>query len=104
MGNGRWLPSCSILGVKIINATIVTVHTESKQLLLLFSLSLSSQYDDLGLLPIPPKLRVHSATTLGRQDINSGDKIILSPQVLMPCEQQELSYPIVSEHSVYVCA
>ena len=39
MGNGRWLPSCSKLGVEIINATIVTVHTESKQLLLLLSLS-----------------------------------------------------------------
>ena len=59
-------------------------------------LSFSPQYDDLAMLPIPSKLCVHSASTLGRQDINSGDKIILSPQVLMSCEQQELSYPIVS--------
>ena len=52
------------------------------------------------MLPIPAKLCVHSASTLGRQDINSGDKIILSPQVLMSCEQQELSYPIVSVESL----
>ena len=62
----------------------------------LFSLFHPYQYDDLGMLPIPEKLCVHSASTIGRQDINSGDKIILSPQVLMSCEQQELSYPIVS--------
>ena len=50
---------------------------------------------------IPSRIRVHSGSGIGRSDINSGDKIILPPQILMACEQQELSYPIVS--SVLFC-
>ena len=56
---------------------------------------LSLQFDDLMLVPIPAKIRVHSGVAIGRSDINSGDKIILSPHILMSCEQQELSYPMV---------
>ena len=46
--------------------------------------------------PIPPSIRVFPGATIGRADINSGDKIILPPHILIACEQQELSYPMVS--------
>ena len=52
--------------------------------------------DDFSTIEIPSRLKVYPASTLGRGDMNSGDKIILSPHVLLACEQQELSYPIVS--------
>ena len=83
-----------------LSSPLTLILSLSLPLSLLPSPSLPLQYDDLAMLPIPAKLCVHSASTLGRQDINSGDKIILSPQVLMSCEQQELSYPIVSMESL----
>lgn len=44
---------------------------------------------------IPPKILVYPASMIGRSDIDSGDKMILSPDILMACEQKELSYPMV---------
>ena len=58
-------------------------------------LPLCTQYGDVGSVSLPPKLKVFSAASADRSDINSGDKLILSPQILMACEQQDLSYPIV---------
>ena len=58
-------------------------------------LPLRTQYGDVGSVSLPPKLKVFSAASADRSDINSGDKLILSPQILMACEQQDLSYPIV---------
>jgi len=52
------------------------------------------EYGIPGSVSLPPKLKVFSATSVDRSDINSGDKVILSPQILVACEQQELSYPI----------
>ena len=43
----------------------------------------------------PSKLAVCFAASGGRKDIDSGDKIILSPQILIACEQKQLSYPMV---------
>ena len=83
-----------------LSLSLIPSHSHSLSLTPSLPLSFPFQYDDLAMLPIPTKLCVHSASTLGRQDINSGDKIILSPQVLMSCEQQELSYPIVSMESL----
>lgn len=49
-----------------------------------------------GELSLPDALSVYSANSVGRQDLNCGDKIILSPFILMACEQKEMEYPMVS--------
>ena len=72
----------------------VRVHVRSCVTLFLL-LPLCTQYGDIGSVSLPPKLKVFSAASADRSDINSGDKIILSPQILVACEQQDLSYPIV---------
>ena len=46
---------------------------------------------------LPTEVKVHSANSTHRGDINSGDKIILSPAVLVACEQNQLSYPVVRD-------
>ncbi len=51
--------------------------------------------DHLSAVELPSSLTVFSASSGGRKDIDSGDKIILSPQILIACEQMELSYPMV---------
>ncbi|XP_019850911.1 PREDICTED: uncharacterized protein LOC100636770 isoform X1 [Amphimedon queenslandica] len=43
---------------------------------------------------IPSKILVYPASMISRSDIDSGDKMILSPDILMACEQKELSYPM----------
>ena len=42
---------------------------------------------------LPKEVKVHTAD---HTHISSGDKIILSPEVLVACEQQRLAYPVVS--------
>eukprot|EP00731_Ephydatia_muelleri_P035486 Em0128g3a len=49
-----------------------------------------------GELSLPDALSVYLANSVGRQDLNCGDKIILSPFILMACEQKEMEYPMVS--------
>ena len=49
-----------------------------------------------GELSLPDALTVYLANSVGRQDLNCGDKIILSPFILMACEQKEMEYPMVS--------
>ena len=42
---------------------------------------------------LPTEVKVHSTD---HTHLSSGDKIILSPEVLVACEQQQLAYPVVS--------
>lgn len=44
---------------------------------------------------MPSSLLVYPAGIIGREDINSGDKVILSVDILMACEQRQLTYPMV---------
>ena len=48
-----------------------------------------------GALSLPDTLCVYSANSVARLDLNCGDKIILSPYILMACEQKEIEYPMV---------
>lgn len=50
---------------------------------------------------MPSQLLVYPASQIGREDINSGDKIILSPEILMACEQRQLTYPMVKEKDTH---
>lgn len=45
---------------------------------------------------LPSQLHVFSAEFVGHDHTDSGDKIILSPEILLACEQ-ELSSPMVTE-------
>lgn len=57
-----------------------------------------------GVIPIPSKIHVYSASSRGRRDMNTGDKIVLSQHVMISCFQQELNPPIVScLHNHRVC-
>lgn len=49
-----------------------------------------------GELSLPSTLSVYSANSVARHDLNSGDKIILSPYILLACEHKEITYPMVS--------
>ena len=49
-----------------------------------------------GELSLPSTISVYSANSVARHDLNSGDKIILSPYILLACEHREIAYPMVS--------
>ena len=49
-----------------------------------------------GELSLPSTISVYSANSVARHDLNSGDKIILSPYILLACEHKEIAYPMVS--------
>ncbi len=51
---------------------------------------------------MPDTLTVYPATHIQRGDINSGDKVILSSEILMACEQKQITYPMVRYIHVHV--
>jgi ubiquitin fusion degradation protein 1 len=43
---------------------------------------------------MPSELLIYPAAKIMREDINSGDKVILSVDILMACEHKQLTYPM----------
>ena len=64
-------------------------------------ISLPQYSEEFPPIIMPNKLIIFPASHISRDDINSGDKVILSPEILMACEQRQLTYPMVS--MLYTC-
>eukprot|EP00731_Ephydatia_muelleri_P008856 Em0004g1194a len=57
-------------------------------------MSNSGLLPEAGELSLPSTISVYSANSVARHDLNSGDKIILSPYILLACEHREIAYPM----------
>jgi hypothetical protein len=49
---------------------------------------------DIPMMIMPSELLIYPAAKIMREDINSGDKVILSVDILMACEHKQLTYPM----------
>ena len=65
-------------------------------------ISLPQYSEEFPPIIMPNKLIIFPASHISRDDINSGDKVILSPEILMACEQRQLTYPMVSMLYIHV--